>query len=214
MRNRITAIFLVLMFLLCASAAAESRRDEAHRYVSVGPIHEGRTWALWAEKDAVDPWKEGVRYIIDTHGHRLTDETVTVSDRAYSEGLVIVRKDGKAGCLDTAGNVAVPFAFDNIIDFMNGAAIARIGEKYGLIDRQGNWLLPCEWDNIWPLLPDRTMYVLKKNGVYSLANENGEAVSPCSFDYVSSYGFMDGLMLVGNEYAGRNGDSLSMGCRV
>lgn len=199
MRNRTTAVFLVLMFLLSASAAAESRRDEAHRYVSVGPIHEGRTWALWAEEDAVDPWKEGVRYIIDTHGHRLTDGTVTVSDRAYSEGLVTVWKDGKAGCLDTAGNVAVPFAFDRIFEFMNGAAIARMGEKYGLIDRQGNWLLSCEWDDIFPLLPDRTMYVLKKNGVYSLANENGEAVSPCSFDYVSSYGFMDGLMLVGNE---------------
>ena len=47
----------------------ESLRDEAHRCVAAGPISEGYTWIIVADKGSADPWEEGEWYIIDIHGN-------------------------------------------------------------------------------------------------------------------------------------------------
>ena len=201
MTRRFISVLLILFFFCQFTAFAESGKDEMHRYYAVGPVNEGYTWALCAGANALDPWEEATTYIIDVHGNRLTDDTLTVSNRYFSEGLVTVWKNGKAGCIDKEGNVVIPFVFDDICDFINGSAVVILNEKSGLIDRNGNLLIPCEWDDISICYhSEEPLYAVRKGDKYGLMNASGQMIQPCELSYVSFDGFQDGLMLIRNEH--------------
>lgn len=202
MTRRFISALLILCFFCLSTAFAETRQDEMHRYYAVGPMYEGYTWALCADGNTSDPWEEATTYIIDVHGNRLTDKTLTVSNNRYfHEGLVTVWKDGKAGCIDQEGNVVVPFAFDDIGDFKKGSAVAILNEKYGLIDRSGNLLMPCEWDAVSICRHSETpLYAVRKGDKYGLMYASGKMAHPCELTEMSFDGFQDGLMLIRNEH--------------
>lgn len=56
---------------------------------------------------------------------------------SFSDGLVYVKKDGKYGYSDTAGNIVIPLEYDNAQDFSHGVAkVEKDGDKF-YIDSAG-----------------------------------------------------------------------------
>ena len=215
-------VILCAFMLMVGGALAEDRQDEAHRYSDVGPVSEGFTWATaWdgVEKKYLSD-REGT-YIIDVHGNRLTDETYTVTNQYFSNGLVTVYKDGKAGCIDRSGNVVIPFEFFEIYGFNDvGHALAALGKdwgsvRWGVIDRQGQWLVPAEWDNVMVRVPswdDETisipdeekerLAIVWKDGLAGILNMNGETVLPCEYVIRTMDSFHEGRLPVKKEGVG------------
>ena len=132
------ALCILLLFCLLTglSAVAETLEDEAHRCIDFGPIINGFTWI------SVSDDENGTRgFIIDPFGNRLSDEPYEISNRYFSDGLVTVWKDGRAGCIDEKGQVVIPFEWNSINDFYHGAAIARRDGQEMLINRSGEILV-------------------------------------------------------------------------
>ncbi len=64
-------------------------------------------------------------------------------------GLAKVKKEGKYGFIDTAGNIILEPQFDEIMDFdANGLARVKDGGKYGLIDKTGKILFKPIFDEV------------------------------------------------------------------
>lgn len=56
-----------------------------------------------------------------------------------SNGLIVVKKDGQFGVLDSLGNEVVGFGkYEQIQSFSDGFAVVRKGEQFGIIDKEGN----------------------------------------------------------------------------
>lgn len=215
MKRFLLVLYVLILCVLSLNwncAVAEERRDEAHRYDEVGPVSEGFTWATtWDGEEDKDIFDEGMAYIIDVYGNRLTDETYTVYNRYFSNGLVTVYKDDKAGCIDTEGNVVIPFEFYEIKAFNSaGYAMAALGETWdtalwGIIDRQGQWVIPCEWDSVSIRIPsegsDRLVLVWK-DGKAGILNMAGETVLPCEYSMMQGDHFYEGRLHIKREGEG------------
>ena len=50
------------------------------------------------------------------------------------------------GCLNGAGELALPAEFDYVSEFENGAARASVDGRFGVIDPDGEWLIYAEYD--------------------------------------------------------------------
>ena len=58
----------------------------------------------------------------------------------FSEGLALIKKDGKMGFIDKKGNIVINCEYDNIGEegFQNGVARVYKDGEWGVIDRNGN----------------------------------------------------------------------------
>ena len=56
----------------------------------------------------------------------------------FSEGLALVKLNGKYGYIDKQGNEVIPLKYDYANNFLEGLALVRLNGKYGYIDKQGN----------------------------------------------------------------------------
>ena len=56
-----------------------------------------------------------------------------------------VAEDGRYGCLDAAGGVAVPARFSWIGEYVDGMALAAKDGKYGMIDLDGAWRVEAKY---------------------------------------------------------------------
>ncbi len=62
----------------------------------------------------------------------------------YSEGLAAASLNDKWGFLDSKGQVAIPFVFDDVLDvFEDGLALVEVDEDFGYIDKNGTQY----WEN-------------------------------------------------------------------
>jgi hypothetical protein len=84
-------------------------------------------------------------------------EVVSIEYEEVSEAsnyIIGVKKAGKWGFVDTAGQVVTPFVYDWIehgfswVDYENGYIRVHQGRKIGLINKRGKEVVPCEYDAI------------------------------------------------------------------
>lgn len=54
------------------------------------------------------------------------------------EGLVALKKDGKAGFVNADNRIIIPFVYDDAYEFSEGFAVVERYGKYGYVDRYGN----------------------------------------------------------------------------
>ena len=66
----------------------------------------------------------------------------------FDHGMMILGKDDKMGCIDTNGNVVIPFVYEGLAFTPKGNILVKKGEKIGAIDRNGKEILPCQYDDI------------------------------------------------------------------
>lgn len=55
----------------------------------------------------------------------------------FTEGLALIKKNGKYGFIDKRGEIVIPPTFDAALPFSEGLAAVRKGAKWGYIDKTG-----------------------------------------------------------------------------
>lgn len=69
--------------------------------------------------------------------------------KSYSDGILLLEKDGRFGYMDTSGAWISPAVYQKAYPFLQGLAVAVNEDgKYGLLDRSGNEVLPFVFDHI------------------------------------------------------------------
>jgi hypothetical protein len=122
------------------------------------------------------------------------------------EGTPIVCKNGIAkvidindnyeshfvyGCINTKGQIVVPFIYDEIRDFVGKYAICRqayenmSGQKLGMIDVSGNEIIPfiySEFNNFNK--KGKAIVRCSKGKKYGVINIKGEIIIPLTYEYI------------------------------
>lgn len=72
----------------------------------------------------------------------------TKKENLFSEGLMWVRKNGKAGCIDAYGNVVIDFLYDEAMEFQNAMSVVKKDGYYGVINIDNQSIIPCVYETI------------------------------------------------------------------
>lgn len=121
----------------------------------------------------------------------------------YSEsldGLRIVEKNKKFGCVDEQYNEVVPLIYEDIISFDDKGSYfaAKFNGNYGIINRSNEVILPFVYDDYdfgnygikFDLdfnSPNPNEIVLSKNGKWGITNLAGEEKAPFIYDSIYYY---------------------------
>jgi len=99
-------------------------------------------------------------------------------------GLIKVRKDGKWGYINSAGEVIVPICYEAISDFDKfGLAKVRHDGKWGLVDRKGNVILPTVYDALDDFDKNGMARACYK-GKWGCIKRNGDVVIPFEYEAI------------------------------
>ena len=66
----------------------------------------------------------------------------------FIDGMMVLEKDDSFGCVDTQGEVVIPFVYDGMAFSPKGNLVVLKDEKYGVIDKSGNVIKPIIYDDI------------------------------------------------------------------
>lgn len=77
------------------------------------------------------------RGFIDKNGNTVIDFKYDYASD-FSEGLAVVKKDGKYGYIDKNGDAIIDFKYTTTRWFGDGLAFIRSDSEYGFIDKEGN----------------------------------------------------------------------------
>lgn len=106
-------------------------------YTSIYPCDEVKI----SKVECNDKWG----YIDTTNGKEIVPCKYEHTDY-FSEGLGIVRLNGKYGYVDTNGTEVIPCKYDGTTGFYGGLAKVELNGKYGYIDKNGIEVIPCQYD--------------------------------------------------------------------
>jgi len=111
-------------------------------------------------------------------------------------------KDNKIGFLDTNGEVAVPFIYDNRydFDFSEGRSTVYKDDKAGVIDLEGNVIVPFEYKKIL-YCREGMIWATDKNRNDGFLNRNGEIIIPFGKYHIHS-NFNNGFAIAWDENHG------------
>jgi len=124
----------------------------------------------------------------------LTGECVILLNYDYvgvfREGLSIVKKDGKIGCIDKSGSLVIPLIYDDMEPFENGYAEVKKGSSEFLINKSGATV--CDVTK-FDLIGDVSdgLFLVSINNKYGFYNVSGKEVVPLKYDY--AYPFREGF---------------------
>lgn len=137
-------------------------------------------------------------YFINKEGKKAFDFKYDAANH-FSDGLAIVRKDGKTGYIDTKGNEVIALSDKYAYyDFSEGLAAVGKDGKYGFIDKSGNLVIPINYDDIGDMDSEPYFHeglsAVCKNEKYGYIDKSGKEVIP--FKYTYAHGFSEGLAVV------------------
>jgi len=151
---------------------------------------------------ANDQWLAGY---VNPRGEKITPiEFESAGD--FSEGRAAVQMGGLFGFIDTQGDVAIPFMYDEVRGFIGGVAIGfenfgRSAVRVTPIDKFGNTaILPKEmgyykWNDAYVAFYDPELGLTDFDLVFlALLDDEGDALT--GFYYTEISGFRDGLAVV------------------
>jgi len=104
----------------------------------------------------IQAFKEGMaRFKRDTVSGYLNLQGVEVIKSAafgslkdFENGLAIVQKDDKYGCVDKTGKVVIPFVYDELRGFSEGLAAAQRNGKWIFVNSNGKQAFQGEFDTV------------------------------------------------------------------
>jgi len=105
-----------------------------------------------------------------------------------SEGITVAKRDGRMGCLDEKGNIAVPFEFDTITPFSDGLAYVTSGaNNHGYVDKTGKFIVKYGDFTYMANSFSSGLAWVEKSGKYGYIDTTGELVVPCVYDEVKDF---------------------------
>ena len=106
------------------------------------------------------------------------------------EDQIIGEKDGKYGCYNKDGSVAIPFEYTSLGTVGDYYRVSQNG-KFGLIDKEGQIVVALNYENVFP--PQYGLFNVIQGGKQGLLNASGEFVMEPLYDRI-------GLGVMGGEY--------------
>lgn len=117
----------------------------------------------------------------------------------FSEGLMMVCKDGKWGYIDTAGREVIPCRYDDAHNFFDGLALVVKDGQYGYIDTTGREVIPCQYD--WGFYFYDGLSQVSKDGQSFFIDKTGSKVFSCP-DECFYEDFSEGLVVTEKQDGG------------
>jgi hypothetical protein len=111
---------------------------------------------------------------------------------SFSEGLAMVKLNGKWGFIDKTGKEIIPLKYDGAHSFSEGLVVVELNEKYGFIDTTGKEVIPLKYDDAWSF--SEGLANVKLNGKWGIIDKTGKEVIPPKYD--DAWSFSEGLAMV------------------
>ena len=128
--------------------------------------------------------------------------------REFSEGLALVRTNGKYGYIDKNGTMVIPAKYADAWQFDGGIAQVKIKDKWGFIDKFDKVVIPAKYDFAASFTEGRSK--VKIDGKWGYIDKSGAIVIPIKYD--SAYQFENGkarVELNGRQFfIDRNGNEV------
>lgn len=107
----------------------------------------------------------------------------------FSEGMAVVRKDGKYGYIDISGRLVIPFRFNEAGTFSSGLAPVRLYGKYGYVNKQGEMAIPFKYD--WADSFSEGLAAVRLYGKVAYIGSDDKSIIPFKLD--AGKPFEDGI---------------------
>ncbi len=121
---------------------------------------------------------------IDTTGREIVPPGKYAWVEDFSEGLAVVRQDGKYGFIDKTGKEVIPCEYDTAGSFSSGLAVVCRDRKYGFIDKTGKEVVPCKLDYFVYSFEENTNFAITETyNKYGLINRAGEEILPPEYEW-------------------------------
>ena len=123
----------------------------------------------------------------------------------FKKGLAIVEVEGKYRYINTSGEFASPYKFDEARRFIDGLARVKYQGKWGFINRSGEFVIPPEFDFVWDF-SEGLARAEKKGKQGYIDKEYGQTrrfvILP---KYKEAWDFQEGLAVVSKSIVGHDG---------
>jgi len=110
----------------------------------------------------------------------------------FSEGLAVVKKDGKWGYINKEGKEITELKYDDTGDFSEGLAVVKKDGKWGYINKEGKEIIELKYDYTWNF--SEGLAVVKKNDKWGYINKEGKEITELKYD--NTWNFSEGLARV------------------
>ena len=128
MKSISSALLCMLMLMVCACSVVNAQTKENPKKVII----------------AVNT-PHGVGYFTDNKGTFLFNKQFEWVGK-FSEGLAIVKQNGKWGFINTKGEVVIPCIYDFADSFSEGLDPVKQNGKWSIINTKGKVIVAeCEW---------------------------------------------------------------------
>nr|WP_237391880.1 WG repeat-containing protein [Paenibacillus dendrobii] len=111
----------------------------------------------------------------------------------FSEGLVNVVIDGKAGFIDDCGEFIIEPKYEAASPFRNGYSIVKKNDRYGMINKKGEWVVLPSFNSLSH--PQDGLIRFEQDYKVGFININSSVVIKNQYHPVSS-GFNNGIAVV------------------
>lgn len=163
-------LFLFITFLFCQQAV-----------FSQYPVANSRSAQKFITK------QNGKFYISETSGLPIPYE----QGGEFINGLCVVEKNKKAGCIDTTGKLIIDtiYAYISNSEMRKELLVRSINGKYGIVDFKNKIIIDTIYNG---LKPGRYGYILRQNNLYGYADLNAKIILPIEYDRIQNV-FSNGL---------------------
>ena len=110
----------------------------------------------------------------------------------FSEGLALVKINGKWGFIDKTGAMVIPAKYDVACPFIEGLASVKINGKWGSIDKTDTMVIPAKYDGAGSFSEGLAAVYIA--GKYGFIDKSGTIVIPAKYD--DAWYFSNGKALV------------------
>lgn len=126
--------------------------------------------------------------LIDRNGNVLLEPQIEVDALSYpSNGISVVKKDGKYGYINARGELVIPFQYKKAYPFSENGLAFVVGDDGlgGYIDKSGQFVIE-------PMYETGSMFqfgfaAVSKDGVYEYIYKNGHKAIGSEFKYASGF---------------------------
>lgn len=151
-------------------------------------IYTGSLYGLYFENGYVILRTTDVKTNIDKYG--ILDSTgkivlpVQYDDiNLYSsDGLILLKKDGKCGYCDLKLKMSIPLKFEDANIFQNGMASVKLNNKWGFIDKTGATIIDFQYEDAGVF--EEGYAGVKQNGKWGVIGKDNKPLLPFIYDKV------------------------------
>ncbi len=136
--------------------------------------------------------RDGAYGFVDSDNHELLIPFAYDWAFDFSEGLALVKKNGKWGYIDKTGKVAIPFTYNGASNFREDLALVGKNGKWGYIDKTGKVAIPFIYDDAGFF--SKGMATVCKNKKWGYIDKTGKVAIPFIYDFAAD--FSEGLARV------------------